>query len=452
MTTLSVSASNEAPKDMKTFFTIWGGQLISMLGSGLTQFALGVWIYDQTKQATPFAITVLLGTIPRVLLLPVAGSIADRFNRRIIMIAADTLSALLTLAIFILLGAGNLLLWHIYLISTLSSIFSAFQEPAYTASISVIVPKEKLGSANGLVQMGQAITSVLTPVMAGALFVFIGFNGIIMIDFVTFFFAVGALFIVHIPQPEQTAEHKDKNIWQDMQFGWNYLRERTGLFGLLLYYAMVNFLLNWSAVLLIPMVLSRFTADVLGVIQTVMGVGMLAGSIIMSSWGGAKRRIPTAIGFIILGVSGLVIAGLQPNPWFIGGGIFILMFSVPLASGNSQVVFQTKVPLEIQGRVFSVRSTISQSMMPLAFLTAGPLADKFFEPLMKDGGALASTFIGHVIGTGAGRGIGLMTIISGLVGIIVSVFVFLNPRIRNLEDELPDAIPDAPKTEPALQS
>ena len=433
----------ETPKDMKTFFIIWGGQLISMLGSGLTQFALGVWIYDQTKQATPFAITVLLGTIPRVLLLPIAGSIADRFNRRIIMIAADTLNALLTLFIFIMLGAGNLQLWHIYIVSLLGSILSAFQEPAYTASISMIVPKEKLGSANGLAQMGQAISSVLTPVIAGALFVFIGLNGIILIDFITFFFAVGALIIVRIPQPERAPEHKDNNVWQDMQFGWNYLTERKGLFGLLLYYAMVNFLLNWSAVLLIPMVLSRFTADVLGLIQTVMGVGMLAGSIIMSTWGGAKHHIPAAIGFIILGVTGFVIAGLQPNPWFIGAGIFLLMFSVPLASGNSQVVFQTKVPREIQGRVFSVRSTISQSMMPLAFLTAGPLADKFFEPLLMDGGALANTVVGQILGTGAGRGIGLMFILSGLTGIIVSIFVYLNPRIRNLEKELPDAIPDA---------
>lgn len=439
MTTLSVSAPAETPKDMKTFFIIWGGQLVSMLGSGLTNFALGVWLYDQTKQATPFAITVLLGSLPRILLLPFAGSLADRFNRRLIMILADTFTAVFTLIIFILLGAGNLQLWHIYIIAAMMSVFSAFQEPAYSASIAMIVPKEKLGSANGMVQMGQAITSVLTPVLAGALFVFIGFKGIIIIDFVTFFFAVGALLFVRIPQPERAAEHKDKNVWQDMAFGWNYLRQRTGLFGLLLYYAMVNFLLNWSAVLLIPMVLSRFTADVLGIIQTILGVGMLAGSIVMSAWGGAKRRIPAAIGFIVLAVTGFIIAGMTPNPYLIGVGAFVLMFFVPLASGNSQVVFQTKVARDVQGRVFSVRSAISQSMMPLAFLTAGPLADRFFEPLMSEGGALASTFIGQWLGTGAGRGIGLMFIISGVVAIVTSALVYANPRIRNVEDELPDA-------------
>ncbi|MCQ3938280.1 MAG: MFS transporter [Chloroflexi bacterium] len=439
MTSAAVETSAiETPHTMKTFFTIWVGQLISMLGSGLTNFALGVWIYDQSKQATPFAVTILLGSLPRILLLPFAGSIADRFNRRIIMIAADTLNALLTLAVFLLLGADRLQLWHIYVIAVLGSIFSAFQEPAYSASVTMIVPKEKLGSANGMVQMGQALTSVLTPVLAGALFVFIGFNGILMIDFVTFFFAVGALLIVRIPQPARAPEHKDFTFLQDMSFGWRYLRERSGLFGLLLYYAMINFLLNWSAVLMVPMVLSNFSADVLGVVQTVMGVGMLAGSIIMSVWGGPKRRIPVVIGFIALAVSGFIIAGLRPNPFFIGAGVFVLMFFIPLASGNSQVIFQSKIARDVQGRVFSVRSAISQSMMPLAFLTAGPLADKFFEPLMMEGGALADTFAGQLLGTGVGRGIGLMFILSGMVALIVTALVFANSRIRNVEDELPD--------------
>jgi len=440
MTTLETTPL-ETPRDMKTFFTIWSGQLVSMLGSGLTNFAIGVWIYDQSKQATPFAITVLLGTIPRILLLPFAGSFADRYNRRLIMMLADTFNALLSLAVFILLGLNGLQLWHIYIIAALGSVFSAFQEPAYAASVTMIVPREKLGSANGLVQMGQAITNVLTPVLAGALFVFIGLNGILIIDFVTFFFAIGALFLVRIPQPERAPEHQNSNLWQDIVFGWRYLRERGGLFSLLLYYAMVNFILNWSTVLLIPMVLSNYSADILGVIQTVMGVGMLIGSIVMSAWGGAKRRIPAVIAFISLGVVGFIIAGLRLDPYFIGAGVFTLMFFVPLASGNGQVIFQSKVARDVQGRVFSVRSAISQSMMPLAFLTAGPLADRFFEPLMSADGALARTFIGQVLGTGPGRGIGLMFIISGVLALLISAFVYANPHIRNLEDELPDALP-----------
>ncbi len=425
---------------MRTFFIIWTGQLISMLGSGLTSFALGVWIYDQSRQATPFAITVLLGSLPRIILLPFAGSVADRFNRRWIMILADSLNAVLTLAVFLLLSTNSLQLWNIYLISLLGSVFSAFQEPASSASMAMIVPREQLGRANGLVQMGQGVTTILTPALAGALFVSIGFTGILVIDFVTFFFAVGALILVSIPQPERAPEHQDSTLWQDIAFGWQYIRERSGLLGLLLYFAMVNFLLNWSTVLLIPMVLSNFPASVLGAIQTVMGVGMLLGSLVMSSWGGPKRRIPAVIGFICLAVLGFLIGGWRADPYFIGAGAFVLMFFVPLASGNSQVIFQTKVARDVQGRVFSVRSAISQSMMPIAFLTAGPLADRFFEPLMLPGGALGNSWVGQMLGTGAGRGIGLMLIISGIAALLVSALVYANHHIRNIEDEMPDAV------------
>ncbi|MBE0669433.1 MAG: MFS transporter [Anaerolineales bacterium] len=437
---LDENIAKTTPRDMRAFLTIWFGQLISMLGSGLTRFALGVWIFAETGQATPFAITVLLGNLPGLLLMPVAGSLADRWNRRRIMILADTGSALLTLMIAFFLFQGDLMIWHIYILVTLGSVCSAFQEPAYSASIVMLVPKEKLGNANGMVQMGQALASVITPLLAGALFVSIGLNGIILIDFVTFFFAVGALFLIHIPQPVQTkTEHKASNLWSDIRFGWDYLRQRPGLFGLLMYYAMVNFLLNWSGVLITPMVLTSFSPSILGVIQTALGVGMLAGSIIMSSWGGPKRRIPAVIGFISLAWIGFLIAGLRPHPFYIGAGLFILMFFIPLASGNSQVVFQSKVAPEVQGRVFSIRSMMSQSMMPLAFVTAGPLADYVFEPLMKDGGALADTFVGGLLGTGPGRGIGLMFVVAGAVALIVSAFVYANPRIRNVEDEIPDS-------------
>jgi DHA3 family macrolide efflux protein-like MFS transporter len=203
---------------------------------------------------------------------------------------------------------------------------------------------------------------------------------------------------------------------------------------------MVNFLLNWSGVLITPMVLTRFSPSTLGIIQTALGVGMLIGSIIMSSWGGPKRRIPAVIGFIMLAWIGFLVAGLRPHPFFIGAGLFTLMFFIPLASGNSQVVFQSKVAPEVQGRVFSIRSMLSQSMMPLAFVTAGPLADYVFEPLMEDGGVLANTFIGQIMGTGPGRGVGLMFVFAGVVALIVSAFVYANPRIRNVEDEIPDAV------------
>jgi DHA3 family macrolide efflux protein-like MFS transporter len=427
---------------MRTFLLIWLGQLFSILGSGLSSFALGVWIYQQTNQATPFAITILFGSVPRLLIMPLAGSLADRWNRRLIMILADTGAALGTVALVFLLFFGDLQIWHIYIIVVVASVFSAFQEPAYMASITMLVPKKDFARANGMIQMGQAIGSIATPLLAGILFVAIGLRGIILIDLATFFLAVTPLFIVRIPQPElKESRGEKKSVSSDFAKGWRFISARRGLLGLLMYYAMINFLLNLVSVLNTPMILAVHSAAILGGIQTAMGAGMLGGGLAMSTWGGPKTlRIPKVIGLITLAVLGLVVAGLRANPLFPGIGFFILLFFVPIASGTSMAVWQAKVPPEMQGRVFSVRALISQSMMPLAFLIAGPLADYVFEPLMRDGGVLAKTFIGSLLGTGPGRGIGLMFVISGLLAISVSGLTYLNPHIRDVEQELPDAI------------
>lgn len=442
MTTAAIDPKAEAPQGMQTFLTIWIGQLVSMLGSGLTSFALGVWIFDQTGKATPFALTVLLGNLPRILLLPVAGSLADRWNRRWVMILSDVGNAVVTISVFLLIVFGSLEFWHIYLIVTVGSIFSAFQEPAYTASVTMLVPKKDLSRANGMIQMGQALEMIITPVIAGVLFVAIGLSGILVIDFVTFLVAVSTLLMVRIPQPK-LAEHEAKkvSVWTDAKFGWDYLKARPGLFGLLWYFAMVNFLLNWSAVLTGPMILSRFPASTLGTIQMVVGLGMLAGGILSSAWAGPKRKVAAVISYIGFAMLGMLVAGLRPSPYFVGAGLLWLMMFVPLASASSQAVFQAKVAPEVQGRVFSIRGMISRSVMPIAFLIAGPLADRVFNPLLDVNGAWANTFLGSLLDTGAGRGIGFMFVISAIVGITVTLLVYANPHIRNLEDELPDALP-----------
>ena len=442
--TMDQQTANAQPGNMNKFLVIWFGQVISMLGSGLTAFALGVWIFQKTGQATPFALTILFANLPRILLLPLAGSLADRWNRRLVMIFSDVGNALVTLGVFFLLTFSTLEVWHVYLIATVGSIFSAFQEPAYTASITMLVPPKDLARANGMIQMGQALEMVITPLIAGLLFVSIGITGILTIDFVTFLFAVASLFLVQIPQPKMSDEHKQRgSILSDARFGWDYLKARPGLFGLLWYYAMMNFLLNWSGVLTGPMLLSQSSPRTLGIVQMVVGVGMLAGGILSSVWRGPKRRIPAVISFISLALIGMIVAGLRPNPFVVAIGFFWLMLFIPLASSSSQAVFQSKVAPDIQGRVFSIRAMISRSVMPIAYLTAGPLADRVFGPLMDTGGAWANTFLGTLLDVGPGRGIGLMFVLSAVIAISISALVYANPRIRNLEDELPDTLPSA---------
>jgi MFS family permease len=432
---------------MRAFLIIWLGQLISIVGSGLTSFALGVFIFQQTGQATPFALTVLFGNLPRILLMPFAGSLADRWNRRWLMILADSGDALVTLAAVLLLALGTLQIWHVYLIALASAVFAAFQEPAYTASVTMLVPKKDLARASGLMQMGQSVEMLVSPVLAGVLFLVVGMRGIFLIDFATYLFAIGALLAVRIPQPARPDEELRGrgNLVSDAIFGWQYLRARAGLFGLLLYFALVNFLLNFSAVLTGPLVLSYADAGGLGLVQMASGAGMLAGSLVLSAWGGPKRRVQGVIGFITLAAFGLVLAGLRPAVVFAGAGLFWMLFCIPLASGPSQAIFQTKVAPGVQGRVFAMRSMISRSMMPLAFLLAGPLADHLFEPLLREGGAWASSVVARVFGSGAGRGIGLMFVLSGIVLALASASAYANPRIRRVETELPDAIEEHPE-------
>ena len=443
MAEITLPAAPAAPKNMRTFLIIWAGQFISMLGSGLTSFAIGVWIFQQTGQAMPFALTVLFGNLPSLLLLPLAGSLADRWNRKALMILADSGSALVTLGLFILLSLGDLQTWHIYLLVGLGSVCSAFQEPAYHSSVSMIVPKKDLTRANGIAQTAQAVQSILTPLIAGGLFVTIGMRGIILIDFVTYFFAVGALLVVRIPQPELSAEEKkDKGqVKQDLLFGWKYLRARQGLFGLLLYFAMVNFTLNFAGVLTGPLVLSAHPPSAYGFVQTMIGAGLLSGGLLISVWGGPKtKRVPVLIGCIAVSSLGLLIVGVNQHLAFPAAGFFVMLLFVPIASSMSQAVFQTKVAPAAQGRVFAVRGLIARSMMPVAYILSGLLADHVFEPLMREGGALANTPLGSLVGVGAGRGIGLLFVLAGLVGMLVSLLVYLNPRVRKLEQEIPDAL------------
>jgi DHA3 family macrolide efflux protein-like MFS transporter len=445
MTAETVTA-NQAPKGMRTFFIIWAGQLVSLIGSGLTSFALGVWIYDQTGQATPFALTVLFGSLPGVLLAPIAGVAADRWNRRRIMILADTGAALLTLFVAFLLffSKGGLQVWHIYTVALVGASLGAFQQAAYQPSVTMLVPKEHFGRASGLMQTGYAVQGIISPLLAGVLYVTIGLQGIVAIDFITYFFAIGALLLVRIPQPERTDEDRaaEGSVLRQATFGWNYLVERRALLAMLFYYALVNFLLGFSSVLMTPLILSFNPASVLGAIQMVGSIGLLVGSLLMSAWGGPQRKMNGVYAFIALFSLGFFFIGWRESAVWIGLGLFILLFSLPLASGSSQVIWMSKVEPAIQGRVFSIRRMLASAITPLAYLIAGPLADNVFGPMMSEGGALAEQ-VGQIIGVGPERGIGLMFILSGVLLLVVTAAAYAYPRLRLIEDELPDVVPDS---------
>lgn len=436
---------------MTTFLIIWAGQLVSIVGSGLTGFALGVYVYQRTGSVTQLGLVLLANSLPSLLFAPFAGVLVDRWDRRLVMILSDSGAGLTTLAIWLLLLTGKLEIWHIYISGGLGSIFGTLQQPAFMASTTLLVPKEQFGRAAGLTQLGHAVGQILSPALAGFFILTIEIQGVILIDFVTYLFAIATLILIRIPMPVSTkpAAAERSTILRDAIYGFSYLRMRTGLLGMLLIFTFVNFTLGIFSALYTPLILSFASADILGTILSVGGVGMLIGSLVMSAWGGSKQKINSLLGSLFFGGIVLSFTGLRAEPWLIGASAFIFMFFVPIANGSSQAIWQVKVAPDVQGRVFATRRMVASFATPMAFLLAGPLADNVFEPLMSPGGALVSTF-GGLIGTGPGRGIGLIFILLGILIACATIIGYIHPRIRNVEVELPDIDLDGNETHTSI--
>jgi DHA3 family macrolide efflux protein-like MFS transporter len=432
---------------MKTFLVIWTGQVVSALGSYLTGFALAVWVYQQTGSTTNFALITLVTTLPGMLLLPLAGALVDRWDRRHAMILADSGAALGTLTLALLIWKGHLQLWHIYVLMAIISTFGAIGWPAFAAAVTMMVPSRHLGRANGMTQLGEAAAQILSPLIAGAMVVSIGRQGVVLTDFVSYLVAIAALLVVRIPRPPAPPEGEAGrgSLWHEARFGWSYLRQRPGLLGLLLLLAMTNSGMGMMQVLLSPMVLSFASPAVLGRVLTTAGCGALAGGLLMSVWGGPRRRVAGMMTVLLIQGSILPIGGLRASAPLIGLGAFVYMMVMPILTGTSQALWQSKVEPGVQGRVFAVRRLVAWSTLPLAYLVAGPLADHVFEPLLMPGGALAGS-VGRIIGVGKGRGMALMLILIGFFTLVVVGLARRSPRLIHLESELPDALP---KPEPA---
>ena len=424
---------------LRTFFTVWAGQLVSVTGSTMSAFAVQFWIYSETGSVTNLAMVSLAFSLPSVLVSPFAGALVDRWDRRRVMFASDTVAAVATLALAVLYATDSLELWHVFLAVAVIGLSNAFQEPAWLASIPLLVPKAHLGRANGLVQLNQGVSLVLAPALAGAVLVTAGLQAVLFIDVATFFVAMIALLIVRFPRPEGHATANTSSLRAEAAVGWRFVRERPGLFGLLWIYAGVNFSLAFANVLLIPLVVAFASEGAAGGVFSAAGIGLITGSVAVSAWGGPKRRVRGTMAAIVAGGAFVMLCGLRPSVLLVAVCSVGLMAIVPVANTSSQVLWQLKVPPAMQGRVFSIRRMISQGISPIAILASGPLADRVFEPLLAEGGALAGN-IGSVIGVGPGRGVGFMFIVTGLMTVLLAAIGYLTPRIRNLETELPDYV------------
>ena len=423
---------------MLTFGIVWFGQLISFIGSGLSSFGLGVWVYQSTGSITLFALISMFANLPGALLGPFAGTLVDRWDRRKALLYSDLGAGISTTVILLLFLTGGLELWHLYLAMFVSGTCAALRWPALTAATTQLVPKEQYARVNGLLQIVLVGRVLVSPLLAGVLIGWIGLQGIILIDFATFLFAMGTLQAISIPRPEETAEGRASkgSFLQETVYGWRYITARPGLFALMNLFSLVNFLMEMTIVLFTPLVLSFGSPAILGSGMSLGGIGYLAGSVVASTWNGAKRRAHTVIGSMFLMGLFMVVIGLQPTLPVVMAGTFMAMFCLPILSCANQVIWQEKVASDLQGRVFAIRGAVVLATPPIAYLAAGPLSDRVFEPLMAVDGLLAGS-LGRVIGTGQGRGIGLLVICMGLSVVLAAVAGYINPHLRKVEDELP---------------
>lgn len=365
------------------FFTLWSGQAISLFGSQLVQFALVWWLTQKTGSATVLALASLVAVLPNVLLGPVAGVLVDRWNRRLIMLVADALVALTTLGLALLFALDAAQVWQVYVAMLIRAAAGTFQFPAVQASTSLMVPKEHLSRVAGLNQTLQGVLSIAAPPAGALLLGLLPLQGVLAIDVGTALFGILPLFFIAIPQPPKvtkaTTSDEQPSFWGELRAGLHYVRTWPGLLIILLMATVINFLLTPAASLMPILVTKHFNglAWQYAALESVFGIGLIAGGIALGVWGGFKRRIFTALtGLIGLGI-GFFVIGLTPAQmfWLALASAFLAAAMNAMTNGPIFAILQAAVAPEMQGRVFTLIGSVSSAMAPIGLLIAGPVAD-----------------------------------------------------------------------------
>ena len=429
------------PAGMFGFTFVWLGQIVSVLATNMSVFALTIWVFEETGSATALGLMQVFFITPLLIITPFAGVMVDRHNRKLMMIVSDLMAGLATIAILVLQAFGVLEVWHLYVAAIFQGLGNAFQWPAYSAAISTMIPKEKYGRANGMMSLIEVGPGVLAPMLAGALLPLIGLTGILSLDVATFILAILVLLFVHIPQPPRTVEgaQAQGNILKEAVFGFRYIFARPSLLGLQLVFFFGNLCAGIAYTVLAPMILLRTGNDSvsLGLVQSAGAIGGIVGGVLMSAWGGFKRRVHGVLGGWIIASFFFALMGLGTwVPFWVATNALSALF-VPLINGSNQAIWQSKVAPDVQGRVFSARTLIAWMTNPISPLIAGTLADYVLEPAMRAPSSLSSLF-GWFVPPGPGAGMGLLIFFSCLGGILAGLAGYFIHPIRHAEDILPD--------------
>lgn len=422
----------------KAFYAITFGQFVSLVGSGMTRFGLGIWVLRETGDTTAYTAMLFFAILPVGLGSIFTGTLVDIWNRRIVMLVGNAVASLSTLVAALLYFSGALEIWQLYVVLTVNGVANAFVIPSMEASVPMLIRKENLGRAAGLTQMATSLEVIIAPALSGALILSVGLGLIFVVDFVTFGASVLALALSAIPNPAPDPTRERSNLLGEFMFGLRYIAERPPFIYLMVFFAITMFLMpGIGYALSTPLALIFADERAAGLIQSSFGVGAMVSGMLLTAWGGPSRRMNGLLVSAALAGLASIMIGLRESIVLMAIGVFFIGVTFMFMFGLNRVIWQVKAAPDVLGRIFSLRVALGMGMMSLGVLAGGPLAQHVFEPLMAEGGALAAS-MGQLIGVGEGRGIALMYMITGLILIALVIVSALSRNLRLLEDIVPD--------------
>lgn len=416
----------------RKFLIILIGELIAGVGTGMTSFGLGIYVWQLTHSALDVSLVELIALLPLVLLSPIAGVFADRFDRRLLMIIGDSVSAIGLVVMLIIIKFSSIEVWQICLCVGFSSVFSSLLDPAYKATLTDLLTKEEYSKATGMMSLASSAKFIISPALAGVLLGYFNIELILEIDILTLAITVLSIFLVRKTLVIKPAKPGKLNVFKDLKEGWIALNENKGVKKLVFLITLVCFYMGFIQVLSKPMCLPYMDEKTFGILQTVCSCGTLISAIFIGA-GRLKRNYVNVmvVSFIVggVGIIGFGATAIVPVIAVMG---FIFFATVPFDDTITNLLIRMSIKNEQQGRIWGLITLLSQLGYVSAYVVSGILSDYIFIPALQTGGILADS-IGRIIGTGETRGVSLLIIISGIGLIVTAIIVCKSKDIRNLE-------------------
>lgn len=419
-------------RELKQFIILWLTQSLSQLGSSMTNFALVIWLYQDSGSALTTALLAVCSYAPYVIMSIFAGAVSDKWNKKTVMLICDSFAAACTVTVLILLKTGSLEVWHLYLLNALNGLMNTIQQPASEVATTLLTPEKHYQKTSGMRSFSNSLVTILTPVFATAVTALAGIEAVIAFDLITFSIAfLALLFFIKLPAAEKRGE-KGEGLLSSAKSGLLYLKSNKGILWLIMFLSAINLIASIYDAALPAMVLSVSDETALGAVNTCVGIATLAGSIIVTFLPAPKNRVRLVCNCLLISMSTenfLLAFGRTPIIWCIGAVLGWLV--IPVMNANLDVLFRTRIPVEMQGRVYSARNTLQFFTIPVGFLLGGVLVDKVFEPFMagaEEGGLLSLMF-----GSGKGSGAAMLFAVIGVAGVAVCLIFRRIKAIRTLE-------------------